>query len=182
MAYMKNLIRKLICWLIGCNYICLHRRLRTWEDNVGGSTFSGWQCTRCDVDEWSNGMNKRDLQRRLSEIRKQYGPMLTRLSKGVNGDNTSISEHFECICSTPEHTIRFKLEDYGDNDTSLYMSIFLDQYHGFFSRLWIAIKYIFGYKCKYGHWDCTMFKVEDADRLIELLEVYKKLSGDKNVS
>ena len=94
----------------------------------------------------------------------------------------NFTSFFECVCSTEEHTIRFKLEDYGDNNATLYVSIFLDQYYGFFGRIWIAMKYIFGYKCKDGHWDCIMMKAEDADRLIELLKTYKKLSGVKNVS
>lgn len=83
------------------------------------------------------------------------------------------TEFFECVCGTEEHTLRFKLDA---DDIELYTSVFLNQYHGFFGRLWIAIKYLFGYKCKHGHWDCTIIKLEDTDRLIELLESYKRLS------
>lgn len=88
----------------------------------------------------------------------------------------SMVEFFECVCSSDEHILRFKLDACDPDDVELYTSVFLNQYHNFFGRLWIAIKYLFGYKCKYGHWDCTMIKLEDANRLIKLLEEYKRLS------
>lgn len=92
---------------------------------------------------------------------------------------TQQTEFFECVCMTDEHTIRFQLDATDPDNVELYTSVFLNQYHGFFGRLWIAIKYLFGYKCKYGHWDCTMLKLEDADRLIALLNNYKQLSMEK---
>lgn len=43
---MGKMIRKLICYLVGCNYICLHWHF--WQhDLTVGSTTSGWQCIRC---------------------------------------------------------------------------------------------------------------------------------------
>lgn len=90
----------------------------------------------------------------------------------------SYTEFFECVCGTDEHTIKFKLDAYDPNDVELYIFVFLNQYRSFFGRVWIAIKYLFGYKCRYGHWDCTIIKLEDVDRLIKLLESYKKLSGE----
>lgn len=88
-----------------------------------------------------------------------------------------MTEFFECACGADEHTLRFKLDAYDPKDVELYTSVFLNQYRGFFGRLWVAIKYLFGYKCKDGHWDCTMIRLEDADRLIALLENYKRLSA-----
>ncbi len=79
------------------------------------------------------------------------------------------SEFFECTCMSDEHTLRFTLDD-----TELYTSVFLHQYRSFFKRVWIAIKYTFGYKCKDGHWDCTILKPEDCDRLIIMLQEYKR--------
>ena len=91
-----------------------------------------------------------------------------------------MTEFFECICMSDEHVIKFRLDTYDHDNVELYMSIFLNQYRGFFGKLWIAIKYLFGYKCKYGHWDCTLLKLEDTDRLISLLQTYKRLSEDKH--
>jgi len=87
------------------------------------------------------------------------------------------TEFFECVCGTNEHTIVFKISD--SDPVELYTSVFLNQYHNFFGRLWIAVKYLFGYKCKDGHWDCTLIKLEDADRLIALLRSYKTLSSGR---
>lgn len=87
-----------------------------------------------------------------------------------------MTEFFECVCGADEHTLRFKLDAYDPKDVELYTSVFLNHYRSFFKRLWVAIKYLFGYKCRDGHWDCTMLKLEDADRLIKLLEEYKRLS------
>lgn len=88
------------------------------------------------------------------------------------------TEFFECVCLSNEHTIRFELDVTDSNNVELYTSVFLNQYRSFLVRLWVAIKYLFKYKCKEGHWDCTIIKLEDTDRLISLLKDYKRLSGD----
>ena len=77
------------------------------------------------------------------------------------------TEYFECACASNEHTLVFNLDV---EDKELYTSVFLHDYRSFFARCWVAIKYIFGYKCKYGHWDCTILKGKDIPRLISLLK------------
>lgn len=86
------------------------------------------------------------------------------------------TEFFKCVCESNEHTVMFELDRFDPLYTELSISIFLNQYRGFFRRLLIAVKYLFGYKCKYGHWDCVLLKSEDTDRLIKLLQEYKKSS------
>lgn len=44
----------------------------------------------------------------------------------------------------------------------------------FLKRSLTAIKYVFGYKSKYGHFDCFSMRVEDADDMIKYLEEFKK--------
>ena len=44
---MQKLIRKTICWTIGCNSICLFKRHWGAEDGSEGSMSTGWQCERC---------------------------------------------------------------------------------------------------------------------------------------
>lgn len=108
---------------------------------------------------------------------KRYDKLFKRLAQYDIGrcDMNSQTEFFECDCISDEHTLKFKLDAHDPTDVELYTSVFLNQYRGFFSRLWVAIKYVFGYKCKYGHWDCTILRLEDADRLIALLQKYKQL-------
>jgi hypothetical protein len=86
------------------------------------------------------------------------------------------TEHFECICDSNEHMITFKYmkNSYDTNEPELYCSIYLNQYRGLLKRIWTAIKYVFGYKCRYGHWDCWTMKPADCDRMISLLEQFKK--------
>ena len=83
-------------------------------------------------------------------------------------------EYYECACFSTEHTLKFYLLDDPEIGPELHTSIFLNQYHNIFGRIWIAIKYIFGYKCKYGHWDCWILQKEDAERLSVLMDDYKR--------
>jgi len=87
-------------------------------------------------------------------------------------DNHIDTEFFECQCCSDEHTLKFYLSDYQYDEKNryieLYTSVFLNEYKGIFRRFWIAIKYIFGYKCKYGHWDCFIMKPEDTDKFINI--------------
>ena len=80
-------------------------------------------------------------------------------------------EYLECRCHGDEHTLKF-LQD--EEDKTIYTSVFLNQYHSFWKRLWIAIKYLFGYKCQYGHWDTWMLRYEDIPRLKTMLDEMDK--------
>ncbi len=53
-----------------------------------------------------------------------------------------------CECSSPEHQLLLRTID-GDE---IYIDIHLSPLP-FLQRVKYAIKYIFGYKCKYGAWD-----------------------------
>lgn len=95
-----------------------------------------------------------------------------------------IFENFECICTSDEHRLSFRLQNFnaGNDDdcpdqVELYISIFLNNYQSFWKRIWIAMKYIFGYKCQYGHWDQWSLRHEDADKLINLIKNFKELRG-----
>lgn len=80
------------------------------------------------------------------------------------------STFFECECYSPEHILRFT---YDEEDKELYTSIFLCQYRNIFKRFWVAVKYVLGYKCIFGAWDCFIFKNEDIEELSKLLEKIK---------
>ena len=84
--------------------------------------------------------------------------------------------YFECQCESPEHTLRFVYDpDYNE----LYTEVLLSQYRNIFKRIWTAIKYIFGYECRYGHFDCWMLKVEDCNGIKDLLnKVIKNAKND----
>lgn len=77
------------------------------------------------------------------------------------------SYFFECKCGSDDHTLRFTLDK---EDREIYTSVFLNNYRNIFKRLFIAIRYIFGYKCEYGHWDCWIMRNEDVQNLSKMLE------------
>ncbi len=74
-------------------------------------------------------------------------------------------EYFECKCVSEEHLLRFSLDE---ENNELYSEVHLRQWRSWYKRTWVGIKYIFGYTCKYGHWDCNLFKDEDISRLLAL--------------
>lgn len=80
------------------------------------------------------------------------------------------SYFFECKCGSDEHTLRFTLDK---EDKEIYTSVFLNHYDNIFKRLFRAIKYVFGYKCIYGHWDCWIMRDEDVQKLFDMLNDFK---------
>ncbi len=70
-----------------------------------------------------------------------------------------------CECNSAEHQLIF-LTDEDD----FYCQVHLSTYHNFFKRCWIAIKYIFGYKCRYGNWDSIIISREDICKLQKFLD------------
>ena len=61
-----------------------------------------------------------------------------------------------CACSSDEHTLRlmhFKSDPKAGNDfDEVYWSVYLNAYP-WYKRLWIAVRYVFGYRSKFGDWD-----------------------------
>lgn len=79
------------------------------------------------------------------------------------------TSYFECGCQSDEHTIRWHRDDYGEGDQWLIISVQLKR-HGFFKRLWTAIKYIVGYECRYGHRDEFMVSPDVAHDMRDMLD------------
>lgn len=77
--------------------------------------------------------------------------------------------YIECNCTSAEHTLRFTI----DNDEecpALYVAVQLNRFHGFFERLWLAIKYVFGYECKFGHWDEVILMGDNVRKMRNLCD------------
>jgi len=77
------------------------------------------------------------------------------------------THYFDCGCGSFEHTIRFSLNK---EEGEIYTDVFLNQYRHFWKRVWIGIKYAFGYKCRYGHWDCWILDKSDVTRLRDMCD------------
>jgi len=93
--------------------------------------------------------------------------------------NYFTTEHFECVCSSDEHTLKFTLDETtGDiEDLEIWTSVFLDAYQPWWKRIWIAVKYVFGYTSRYGHFDCFIMRPEDVNRMQQLLHKFKDLEA-----
>ena len=96
---------------------------------------------------------------------------------------TSMKHYFECDCNHEEHRFCVTSEDlnYDDLPPQLYFHVQMSQYRGILRRTWQAIRYIFGYKSTYGHWDTVNISEDDLDRLIVLFHQHRvKLNKSKN--
>lgn len=84
------------------------------------------------------------------------------------------NHYFDCDCASLEHTFCVTSEDHEEDfPPQLYFHLQLNQYRNFFKRVWTAIKYLFGYECKYGHWDTVNISEDDVHRLIVLLHQHR---------
>ena len=83
---------------------------------------------------------------------------------------------FECGCGADEHVLKFTLDkNEGDEDgPELFLSIFLNDWLPWYERTWRALKYIFGYKCRYGHWDCWSLERGDVRKFRAMLIEYER--------
>jgi len=88
-----------------------------------------------------------------------------------------ITLFLECMCYSDEHVLRWDLIT-DPEWPGLYASVFLNQYRNVFKRVWVAVKYVLGYKCKYGHWDCFEMNPKDIGRMKALLDAYREAVDD----
>lgn len=83
-----------------------------------------------------------------------------------------------CQCHSTDHQLIFLYdEDKDENgnitDKTVYIHIHLDK-HSFWKRLFYGMKYIFGYKSRYGAFDEFIIKPEDANKFEKVTEFLKK--------
>jgi hypothetical protein len=84
------------------------------------------------------------------------------------------NEFFVCACSSDEHTLRFV---YDPDTNDMWASVYLDPKR-WYRRLWVALRYVFGYQCRYGAFDCFLFDSKDADRMIATMTRVKEWKKD----
>ena len=72
-----------------------------------------------------------------------------------------------CDCSSEEHQLIVRWDN---DDREVYVSVHLANYMGFWKRLWHAVKYVFGYKSRYGAFDEVILRKEDADNLQKVVD------------
>ncbi len=94
------------------------------------------------------------------------------------------NHYFECACWSNEHMLVFTYDYCGEDDfrqNEIIVSTFLANDRNFFGRVRDAIKYVFGYKCKYGHFECTIINEFEVLRLKELCDKVINQSKKDNI-
>ena len=58
-----------------------------------------------------------------------------------------------CNCHNLEHHLIFHFDPDDNYNEFMYVNMNLNHYLPWYKRIGLAIKYIFGYKCQYGHYN-----------------------------
>lgn len=82
-------------------------------------------------------------------------------------------ELFICRCDSTEHQLIFSYFDDDLNERFVYCNVNLIPEQNIWKRIKNGIKYIFGYKSKYGQFDEFIFKKEDVHKLEEIVKYLK---------
>ena len=82
--------------------------------------------------------------------------------------NTDVG-YVPCICHSLDHTWKFYINE---EDNIIYVSTYLRS-SPFFSRVWRGLRYILGYKSRYGDFDEFLIDGQQKDNIINLLNRIK---------
>lgn len=84
-----------------------------------------------------------------------------------------------CKCSSREHQLIVDY-DFDPNDPCVYVSIHLTPL-----KFWDRLKYLFGYKCRYGAFEEVVLDYNDADKLQDVVnylnEIKNAVESKKNI-
>lgn len=84
--------------------------------------------------------------------------------------NKNVNEIFICKCYNVEHQLVFT---YNKDWNEVFVSVHLNPEYRWWKRVWFAIKYIFGYRCMYGHFDEFIFNRDDTNKLQNIVNFLK---------
>lgn len=76
-------------------------------------------------------------------------------------------EIFICSCYSLEHQVAFW---YDTEDNLLYVQPHLITHRNLLKRFYVALKYMFGYRSRFGEWDETILSGEDQKKLYDILD------------
>lgn len=80
-----------------------------------------------------------------------------------------VEKTFTCECGLPEHQFSFSYypEDL-EEDPFMYLQVHMVPEPRLLHRIWYAIKYVFGFRTKYGEYDEVLIGEEEAVNLLGL--------------
>lgn len=88
----------------------------------------------------------------------------------VNRQRNSNRYYAECACDSSEHLVRFTYDLDDPQDEAIVIMEPQLSNGSFFWRLRRAVRYLFGYKCKYGQWDETLLDPWQVKELRDYLD------------
>lgn len=112
----------------------------------------------------------------LDRIREKEGRLDSekRSADNISGD---FQELFICECQDPAHQFIVHGAEFKD-EKCVWLSIFLDREHNIFSRIWTAIKYLFGCHFTYEQFGDTIIDLKDTDRIQAIVDYLKELQEE----
>lgn len=98
----------------------------------------------------------------------------------INRERNHKRYYAECACDSSEHMLRFTYDlDDPIDEGILFIEPQLSN-GPFFWRLRRAVKYLFGYKCRYGQWDETLLDVHQARQLRDFIDGFIETYGEQD--
>lgn len=85
-----------------------------------------------------------------------------------------------CDCSSAEHQMVLRYDDDKDLGRMVYVEIHLVPL-AWYKRLWIGIKYIFGYKCCYGNFEEMILSPKHARQVYDLYRFLNRPNLNRQV-
>ena len=86
------------------------------------------------------------------------------------GESVKNSGVILCTCMCPEHNIIY-IKDPDDSEVWLH---FMLTKQAWYKRIWLGIKYIFGYQSRYGMYGEMLITEANVDRLEDIIQHIKK--------
>jgi len=86
-------------------------------------------------------------------------------------ENNLVREIFVCECHSLDHQFAIW---YDDELNQINIEPHLSTNKNFLKRIAHGIKYMFGYKSRYGDWDSTIINNDDIPKLIKYLNKVKR--------
>jgi len=80
-------------------------------------------------------------------------------------------ETFYCACHSYDHQFSLAIDDWdlSQNKEELIVTVSLCDSKPFFIRIWLAIKYIFGFRSRYGMFADIQVQLKDKERLLNII-------------
>lgn len=85
-----------------------------------------------------------------------------------------------CDCGYLEHLLHlsFFTDEKNKRDQIIYVQIFLHPNNGIFRRCWLAIKYIFGHKSNFGHFDEILLREPQVKKIKSFILEWEIIYGN----